>query len=139
MKLRQSAIVWFDAFISNVDRTTRNPNLLIWRQKVWLIDHGASLYFHHSGDDWLPRAQAAFPLIREHILVGRADDLAGADARLRPRLTEEAVRRVVDDVPAEWLAGDVAAMREAYVAYLLARLNGPRAWLEEAERARRAR
>jgi hypothetical protein len=130
-----AAIVWFDAFITNVDRTPRNPNLLFWNGQVWLIDHGASFYFHHGGPGWVSRAQAEFPQIREHILLRRADDLTAADARLRPRLTDAAIRAAVEDVPDDWLGDDVDAARAAYVAYLTARLSGPRAWLQEAERA----
>ena len=137
-----AAIVWFDAFVTNVDRTARNTNLLLWGGQVWLIDHGAALYFHHQWPGWEARAQAPFPRIREHVLLTLAGDLAAADARLRPLLTDEAVRAVVAALPSEWLGdepsfGDLAEHREAYVTYLLARLHGPRRWLEEAIDARR--
>lgn len=132
-----AAIVWFDALITNPDRTAHNPNLLVWRDRLWMIDHGAALYFHHRWEGWEQRAPAAFPRIRDHVLLARASDLAAADARLRPRLTESVVRRVVDGVPEAWLGeekafADRAAQREAYVAYLLARLATPEAWLKEA-------
>ncbi len=132
-----SAIVWFDAYISNVDRTPANPNLLIWNESLWLIDHGASLYFHHAGNDWQSRSQDRFPLIKNHILLRKATELEGADAALRPRLTEEAIRDVIAGLPEEWLGDGPAAEREGYVEYLTQRLNGPRDWLEEAENARR--
>ena len=137
-----AAIVWFDAFITNVDRTVRNTNILVWREGVWLIDHGASLYFHHRADGWAERAQVPFPQIGEHVLLPVAGDLAAADARLRPLLTEAAVRGVVDALPDEWLAPDdhratPQAHRAAYASYLTARLNGPRAWLQQALDAQR--
>jgi hypothetical protein len=131
-----AAIVWFDALISNVDRTARNPNLLFWNERVWLIDHGASLYFHHGGGDWTARSQERFPLIKDHILLDQAGDLTIADADLRPKLTTRVLTEIVARVPDEWL-DDPEAERSAYVTYLVARLNGERPWLEEAERARR--
>jgi hypothetical protein len=132
-----AATVWFDALIANVDRSARNPNLLFWNDQVWLIDHGASFYFHHAGPGWESRAQAEFPQIRDHILLRWADDLVAADARLRPRLTEDVLRQIVADVPADWLGDDPGETRAAYVRFLTERLTGPRPWLEEAERARR--
>lgn len=132
-----AAIVWFDALIVNVDRSPRNPNLLFWDEQVWLIDHGASFYFHHTGPGWETRAQAEFPQIRDHVLLRRAEDLHAADERLRPRLTEDVIRVAVGDIPESWLGAEADAERESYVAFLTARLGGPQAWLEEAERARR--
>jgi hypothetical protein len=130
-------IVWFDAYITNVDRTPRNTNLLCWRDGLWLIDHGASLYFHHQWRGWQPRAQSAFPQIQEHVLLPLAGDLSAADARLRPRLDDAALQRAVASVPDSWLGGeelfaDLAAQRAAYLEYLSTRLHGPRAWLQEA-------
>ena len=127
-----AGIVWFDALITNVDRTPRNPNLLLWRDRVWMIDHGASFYFHHGAGDWTARADVRFPQVRDHVLLPFAGDLRAADKRLRPLLTEEAIQRTVQSLPEEWLEGDAGAVREAYAAFLAARLNGPRSWLEEA-------
>lgn len=137
-----AAIVWFDALITNPDRSPRNPNLLLWSNRLWLIDHGAALYFHHRWEGWEARIQSPFPQIREHVLLPRAGDLLAADARLRPLLTEDAIREVVAGVPEEWLGEervfpDRAAHRAAYVRYFRERLAGPRAWLEEAINARR--
>ena len=136
-----ASIVWFDAFITNVDRTVRNTNILLWRGQLWLIDHGAALYVHHRWEGWEERIQSSFPQIREHVLLALAGDLAAADERLRPALTEAVIRRVVADVPDEWLGGEArfpspAAHREAYLTYLWARLSGPRPWLREAIEAR---
>ncbi len=130
-------IVWFDALVTNIDRTPRNTNLLVWRNRFWLIDHGASLYFHHAWPGWENRVQSAFPQIKDHVLLHIASDLNAADARLRPCLTEETICAVVECVPDEWLGGEDAFAtiddhRDAYVSYFMQRLNGPRAWLQEA-------
>jgi len=135
-------IVWFDAFITNVDRTARNTNLLLWQDGLWLIDHGAALFFHHSWKGWEARIQSAFPLIKEHVLLHIAGDLTAADERLRPRLTDAVLADIVARIPNEWLGGeelfaDESAQRAAYSAYLARRLNGPRLWLEEALDAQR--
>ena len=139
-----AAIVWFDAYVANPDRTPRNPNLLVWHNRLWLIDHGACLYFHHRWATWQQRVQAGVPQIRDHVLLSCADDLAAADARLRPCLTEAVIRRVVAQVPESWLGGEpifptVAAQREAYASYLVGRLQAPRTWLAEVVDARRQR
>jgi hypothetical protein len=132
-----SAIVWLDAYVTNVDRTPRNTNLLVWHQQLWLIDHGAALYFHHSWDDYLARSQAPFPLIKDHVLLSFADALREADAALAPRLTPQLLADIAGLIPDEWLGNvapfsDVAVHRSAYVAYLLKRLEPPRAFVEEA-------
>jgi hypothetical protein len=132
-----AAIVWFDAYATNVDRTARNTNLLIWHDQLYLIDHGAALYFHHSAGGWGGKAGARFPLIRDHVLLPLAGDIAAAGARLAPLLPEDVVREIVASVPDEWLIGpdnatDPAAQREAYAAYFLARLATPRAFEREA-------
>ncbi|HEY7908449.1 MAG TPA: HipA family kinase [Thermomicrobiales bacterium] len=137
-------IVWFDAFITNVDRTARNTNLLYWREAQYLIDHGASLYFHHRSGGWESIARARFPLIKDHVLLPFAGDIAAAGARLAPLLTEAALRSVVTALPDEWLTGDAHfstpdAYRAAYLAYFLARLTGPRPFEEEARDAAAAR
>lgn len=137
-----AAIVWFDAFITNVDRTARNTNLLVTEDRLWMIDHGATLYVHHRWEGWDARVDAPFPQIKDHVLLSLAGDLEAADARLRPRLTGAVFRDTVADLPDEWLGSeadfpDLVAHRSAYVAYLSRRLNGPRRWLEEAIDARR--
>jgi len=134
-----AAIVWFDALITNVDRGPRNPNLLAWDGKVWLIDHGVALYFQYLEVDWQTRAGDAFPQIEQHILLGRAGDIRAAHERLRPLLMPDVVTAAVADVPDEWLDPSPALMRERYVRYLEARLDGRLDWVEEAERARRSR
>ncbi|MFM9107675.1 MAG: HipA family kinase [Chloroflexota bacterium] len=142
-----ASIVWFDAFATNVDRSPRNPNLLLWHRQPWLIDHGAALYTHH-GWQGKPGEQAAgaesrFPAIRDHVLLPVAGSIADADERLAGRLAQADIRRIVSLPPDDWLLGappwpdDPGAHRRAYVEHLLARLAAPRGWVEEAERARR--
>ena len=130
-------IVWLDAYVTNVDRTARNTNLLVSEQRVWLIDHGASLFFHHRWSGWQQRIQSPFPQIAEHVLLARAGNLESADARLRSRLDPSRIAGIVESIPEEWLGDEaefasIAQEREAYLTYLLERLNGPRAWLKEA-------
>jgi hypothetical protein len=129
-----AAIVWFDAFVSNVDRTPRNPNLLVWHGRLWLIDHGAALYVHHDPRGLAEHAERAFPAIADHVLLPFAGSIAEADARLSALVDREMIEDVVGLVPDEWLGPDES--REAYVSYLERRLAGPRAFAEEAERVR---
>ncbi|MBO0820845.1 MAG: aminotransferase class I and II [Nocardiopsaceae bacterium] len=110
-----SELLWFDALIQNVDRTWRNPNLMVWHGGIWLIDHGSALYFHH---DWT-RADPAKPFdAQQHVLRDRATDLAGAHQRLAPLVTEALLTEVVADVPPEWF-GERGP--DAYVGHLLKR------------------
>jgi hypothetical protein len=133
-----AAVVWFDALMTNVDRTPRNPNLLRWHGRLWLIDHGAALYLQHGTDDLPAVAHRPFPLIGQHVLLPYAGSIAEADARLAPLLTPALVEAVVSAVPGEWLGDDQEAARRAYVEYLLRRLEAPRGFAEEAEAARGA-
>jgi HipA-like protein len=138
-----SKIVWFDAYVSNVDRTARNTNILRWHRRLWLIDHGASLYFHHAPGWYAEPARAAdpFSLIRQHVLLHAATLIADVDAPLADALAVDVMREILDLVPAEWLVADSSTLdparyRAAYLQYLLARLTPPRAFAEEACRAR---
>ena len=136
-----SSVVWFDAFTTNVDRTARNTNLLMWHRRLWLIDHGAALYFHHNWDNYLARSRAPFPKIKEHVLLPWASALEEADARLAPRVDGELIGSVLDSVPAEWLAAEprfasAGEHRAAYAEYLLSRLQSPRDFAREAADAR---
>lgn len=134
-------IVWLDALTTNIDRTARNTNLLVWHKELWLIDHGASLYFHHSWDDFLERSASVFAPIKDHVLLPFAGSILEADEKLTPLLTREILQQIVDLIPESWL-GDVAQFanidehRMAYVQYLCRRLQAPRAWVKEAENAR---
>lgn len=138
-----SRIVWFDAFISNVDRTPRNTNMLVWHGRPWLIDHGSSLYFHHSpgweSDGGRPRA--AFPAIKDHVLLRFAAGLEHEDALMAAALGTAVFAKVLGLVPSDWLterAGNASAdqVRAWYVRYLTGRLAAPRSFVEEAGRAR---
>jgi hypothetical protein len=138
-----SAIVWFDAYVSNVDRTPRNANMLMWHRKLWLIDHGAALYFHHGWKEGDDVSAAPFAAIRDHILLRFAGALREADATLAARLTPAVIADIVALVPDLWLAAkspfaNVAAARAAYTLHLTRRLVPPRAFAEEAIRARNA-
>jgi hypothetical protein len=128
-----SRILWFDAFITNVDRTAKNPNMMWWKGDLWLIDHGAALYAHHA-PDFTARAASPFAPVKSHIFLDVASDLAGAAAALAPMITAELVRDVVSLVPDVWLEGGHG--RADYEAYLLARRDAASIFLEEAERAR---
>jgi hypothetical protein len=123
-------VVWFDGLVLNVDRTPRNPNLLRWHGRTWLIDHGAALYVHHGGGDVLAGAGAPFAAIRDHVLLPHADSVLDADTRLAGRLDRSALEAIEAMVPAEWRDG------APYAEHLVRRLEAPRAWAEEAERAR---
>jgi hypothetical protein len=136
-----SAIVWFDAYVTNTDRTPRNVNLLIWRRELWLIDHGACLYFHHNWNGYLERSLSPFPLIKDHTLLPFASALDGADARARSRLSPASVEEVVQLIPDAWLDdeapfGSGRAQRQAYGDFLQRRLAGSHVFVEEAKRAR---
>jgi hypothetical protein len=137
-------VVWFDGLITNVDRTARNTNMLLWHRQLYLIDHGAALYVQHTWTDWRARAQGRFPQIKDHVLLRAAGDLRAADAALAPLVTRELLEPLVAAVPEEWLdeGGPFASAEEqraAYVEYLLARAAAPRAFVEEAADARAQR
>ncbi len=139
-----SRLVWLDALTTNPDRTHRNPNLLVWQRRPWLIDHGAALYAHHDWASVTPeKARTSFPLIEQHVLLAHADGLEAADEALAAALDERLLRAVIAQVPDELLsgpayAGDVgsAELRARYLEYLGARLQSPRPFLAEAVEAR---
>jgi hypothetical protein len=138
-----SRIVLFDAFVTNVDRTPRNTNLLCWHERLWLIDHGASLYFHHGWrpSDRLEGSNDPFVEVAQHVLLPWAGALGAAAAHLGAVVTNELIDRVVEQIPASWLESDHAFAdvddhRAAYVTWLRARVEALPLLLEEAERAR---
>jgi hypothetical protein len=138
-----AAVVWLDAFTTNVDRSPHNPNLLIWHGRLYLIDHGASLYIHHTWMNAAEHARQPFERIGSHVLLPFAGSIEEADARLAPQVTRSLLEGIAASVPAAWLGDrvhfpDAEAERRAYVDYLLRRLEEPRAFVSEAERARRA-
>lgn len=136
-----SQVVWFDAYVSNVDRTARNTNLLIWHRQLKLIDHGAALYFHHGWDGSTASAGNPFPLIRDHVLLPWAQRIAEVDPLLAAKLPAETIAGIVAQLPDAWLQGedafaDPATQRTAYVDYLVQRLAQRERFVEEALRAR---
>jgi hypothetical protein len=136
-----SDIVWFDAYVTNVDRTARNTNMLMWHRRLTLIDHGAALYFHHSWDNYLERSLDAFHRVKDHVLLPFAQELQEADARMSGLITSRVVEDIVALIPETWLGNDAAfatssANREAYTQYLQHRLTQPHAFVQEAIRAR---
>jgi hypothetical protein len=136
-----SAVVWFDAYVTNVDRTPRNTNMLIWHRRLWLIDHGATLYFHHTWTNYRERSRSPFPMIKDHVLLQFASALNEVDVAMTGRVTPDIIDRVVKLIPDAWLGGDSpfdgsTQQRDAYLEYLLSRLEPPHAFLEEAVRAR---
>jgi hypothetical protein len=135
-----SETVWFDAFVTNVDRTPRNPNLLWWHKTLYLIDHGAALYFHHSWPSLETMAVSRFAAIRDHVLLPWASRLEEADRRLRPRLDEALFASIVEQIPEDWLVppgslDSPADRRAGYLTFLTRRLAAPE-FLEEAVNAR---
>ena len=137
-----SRILWFDAYVSNVDRTARNTNLLLWHRRLWMIDHGATLYFHHMAgwETAASRAREGFPLISNHVLLPFASALPAIDDAMAGELPAGTLAAIVDLVPDRWLReaaeSGPPAVRSAYVRYLVDRLAAPRAFVEEAARVR---
>lgn len=135
-----SKIVWFDAFVTNVDRTARNSNMLMWHKELWLIDHGAALYFQHSWDYWEEQSVKPFSQIRDHVLLPLAADLVGADKEFADKISGNVLREIVAAVPDSWLepeGSQIEERRRIYVEYLKRRLAHSDIFLEEAERARK--
>lgn len=136
-----SKIVWFDAYITNVDRTAHNVNLLMWHEKLWLIDHGAALYFHHDWGDYVSQSRLPFGLIKDHTLLRFASRLPYADEAIHTQLNKNRLTDIVADIPDEWLGAEPAFAnkaehRQAYVAYLQNRLSESSIFVEEAINAR---
>jgi hypothetical protein len=136
-----SSIVWFDAFVTNLDRTARNTNMLMWHRRLWLIDHGAALYFHHDWNDPVARSTSAFALIKDHVLLRFASLLADIDEAMVRRLTPAVLAEIVELIPDTWLDGEPLFAnplehRNAYLQYLSMRLRSPRPFVVEAVRAR---
>jgi len=138
-----SAIVWFDAYVCNVDRTPRNVNMLIWHRRLWLIDHGAALYFHHAWSGRDSHAATPFPFIKDHALLRYAGAIEQVDAFMRQRLESSKLAAIVGSIPEEWLPedpgfADKAAQGRAYLDFLVERLQSSDVFVQEAVRARLA-
>ncbi|MFD2603575.1 HipA family kinase [Flavobacterium suzhouense] len=138
-----SQIVWLDAYITNVDRTFRNTNMLIWHKELWLIDHGASFYFHHSFSDPVGHAKSAFALIKDHVLLPQASLLEETDAEYKAILTPEKIRGIVNLIPDEWLQWEELEkspeeIRDVYTTFLMTRLENSSIFVKQANDARKA-
>ena len=136
-----SRIVWMDCLLTNVDRTPRNTNMLMWHKELWLIDHGASLYFHHSWQNWEEQAKKPFVQVKDHVLLPQASQLEEADILFRSLLTEDRIRTIVSLIPDEWLqdwpSGEIPAeIREVYYLFLTTRVAASATFLKEAQHAR---
>ncbi|GAB3415737.1 HipA family kinase [Niabella aquatica] len=141
--LSASKIVWLDAFLTNMDRTARNTNMLIWHKELWLIDHGACLYFHHNWDSNATQMKSTFPLIKDHVLLKDAALLKEADEYGRDILSDQIIAAIIEALPAEWLAyeetgGNIEATRKVYRDFLTYRLYNSNLFLNQAIDARAA-
>ena len=136
-----SRILWFDALVTNVDRSPRNTNLLWWHGNLWLIDHGASLYFHHNWPGWETASERPYVAARDHVLLPFADKIQEADEALVPLLTSGVLREILDFIPDAWIEDETGfegaeEVRSAYFTYLSARLREPRLFVRDLEEVR---
>ena len=142
-ELTASRLVWLDAFLTNIDRTARNTNMLLWNRELWLIDQGASLYFHHSWSDWEKAALSPFPYVKDHALIRHATRMEEADAEMRTRVTPEVIDAIVDALPDDWLAASgtpasEAEQRDVYRNFLKTRLSNSQIFVDNAVRTRKS-
>jgi len=137
--LLASKIVWLDCLLTNVDRTARNTNMLVWHKELWLIDHGASLYFHHSWSNWRQQAERPFVQIKDHVLLPWATELDTVDELFRKELTPDRIETIVSLVPDEWLIATdnetPGELRQVYIDFLLTRINKSSIFVNEAQHA----
>jgi len=136
-----SSIVWLDCLLMNVDRTSNNTNMLVWNKELWLIDHGASLYFHYSPENWETKASATFPQIKNHVLLPYASKIDEADSRFQKLLNSRKLLDIVELIPDEWLTTSgqtIAETRDMYFQFLQIRLASSALFIKEAQNARAA-
>jgi hypothetical protein len=141
--LTASRIVWLDCLLVNVDRTARNTNMLVWNKELWLIDHGAAMYFHHSWEGWEAAALRPFVQVKDHVLLPLASELEAVDAAFRAVLTPDRLRAIVGLIPDEWLVGgpwteSPDAIRDVYTQFLVMRAGNSAIFINEALHAREA-
>lgn len=141
-ELTASRIVWLDAFLTNVDRTIKNTNMLVWHEEPWLIDHGASLYFHHVWTGWDKAMMSPFPYIKDHVFLGKASRLHEADEISLSLLTPQKLSEITDLLPDDWLtwkSDDLSPVerRNVYKQFLINRLNNSQIFLKQAVDARK--
>ncbi|WP_432670418.1 HipA family kinase [Flavobacterium sp. SM2513] len=138
-----SQTVWLDAYITNVDRTFRNTNLLLWHKELWLIDHGAAFYFHHSWDTWEKHAMSPFALIKDHVLLPQAILLDEVNAEFQTLLTNEKLQEIVNLLPDDWLIWEgndqsPDEIRAIYYQFLVLRKEHANTFVNQAQHARTA-
>ena len=138
-----SKIVWLDAYLTNIDRTFKNTNMLSWHKELWLIDHGASLYFHHSWTNWEKTAKTPFPFIKDHVLLPQASKLVEANEDFKNRLSDNDLQKLVNLIPEEWLLWEGAEesptqIREVYFNFLKIRLTNSEIFTKQAQDARQS-
>ncbi len=138
-----SQIVWMDSLITNVDRTARNTNMLIWHKELWLIDHGAALYFHHTWDNWQEQSLKPFVQVKDHVLLHQASELAAVDADFKTKLTKAHIKAIVATIPDEWLIAEsydesAEDRRKVYAGFLETRLDNSETFVKYANDAREA-
>ena len=136
-----SQIVWLDCLLTNMDRTARNTNMLIWHKELWLIDHGASLYFHHSMQNWKEQAVRPFALVKDHVLLPQASELEEVDAAFKAILTNELITSIVSLIPEDWLKDEsgqetTEERRQVYSQFLISRVANSEVFVKEAQNAR---
>lgn len=138
--LLASQIVWLDCLLTNMDRTARNTNMLLWHKELWLIDHGASLYFHHSWQNWEEQAKKPFVLVKDHVLLAQAGHLNEVDETFKHFLTPTKIKEILNLIPDEWLNEPIFAtsqlQREAYATFLNTRISNSLVFVNEAQHAR---
>lgn len=139
-----SKIVWLDALLMNVDRTARNTNMLIWHKELWLIDHGASLYFHHAWDNWKETIKKPFVQIKDHVLLKKASKVREVDATYRKYFTQENIKQVLDVIPDEWLIEEGRELspkevRQVYLTFLFERVSNSELFINQIEHDRENR
>jgi hypothetical protein len=141
--LLSSKIVWMDSLLTNVDRTVRNTNMLMWHKELWLIDHGAALYFHHAWSNWEEQALKPFVQVKDHVLLTRASELDEVDAAFKNILTPELISGIVDQIPNEWLLSEgrtesPGEIKKIYAQFLNTRIANSSIFVKEAQHARAA-
>lgn len=137
-----SKIVWLDAFLTNIDRTVKNTNMLVWHKELWLIDQGASLYFHHSWVNWEKLSITPFSQVKDHVLLPLATQLEDADIFAKKYINEESLKKIVNLIPEEWINPEdfdenIDQVKSIYLEYLLRRLNHTQIFIKEAQNARK--
>lgn len=139
--LLASKIVWLDCLLMNIDRTCRNTNMLMWHKELWLIDHGASLYFHHSWTNWMEHAVRPFVLVKDHVLLPQATEMEAAHESCIQLLTKDKIREIVSLIPNDWLSNEpsfasIEEHRQAYVTFLETRLSHAHLFIKQVNDAR---